>query len=436
MGELGDERLLHLGPFGFGRFRRCEKCLSPGRSQRGEFRGAEAVFNGPTQARLLAAQGDELAIDAGVGGVNRRPLVRRDVGHRAFFGMQPVVRIVGRQKEAFDAVVVGVRNRIELVRVAAGTVDRETEHIRGDVLDRVEHDLVADVGRVRAPRVGDVGRLPEEAGGDQRFDVARLEAVGVAPIDEFIAGDLFEQEAVVGPIVVEGADHVVAVLPDAVERFDDGRVIVGPPRIDVAGRVEPVAAKTLAVMGRRQQPLDQAVKRVGSRVADEFVDLLRRRRQTNEVERRAADQRGSIGRRRERQAALGELFEQERVDRRVHRVVYHSRHRQAHRCLEGPMRPVGFRERGRVGPAYRAALIVGRRPESIQARSVARCASVGREVSGGCWERSPPNFLKIRLSPTEPRTMAGPLVPPFITSGNVRRSSPARHASPPWQCQQ
>ena len=61
-------------------------------------------------------------------------------------------------------------------------------------------------------------------------------------------------------------------------------------------------------MGRRQQPLDQAVERVGSRIADEFVDLLRRRRQAHEVERRAADQRRSIGRRRERQAALGELL--------------------------------------------------------------------------------------------------------------------------------
>ena len=178
-------------------------------------------------------------------------------------------------------------------------------------------DLVADVGRVEFRRIGDVGRLPQKAGGDQRLDVARLIAVGVAPIDQLVAGDLFEQKAVVGPIVVEGADHVVAVLPDAVERLDDGRVVVGPARVDVTGRVEPVAAPALAVMRRRQQPLDQAVKRVGSRVADEFVDLLRRRRQADQVERRAANQRRPIGRRRERQAALGELFEQKRVDRRV-----------------------------------------------------------------------------------------------------------------------
>ena len=47
------------------------------------------------------------------------------------FGMQPIVRIVGGQKQPFDAVVVGVGDRIELVRVAAGAVDGQPQHVRG-----------------------------------------------------------------------------------------------------------------------------------------------------------------------------------------------------------------------------------------------------------------------------------------------------------------
>ena len=64
-----------------------------------------------------------------------------------------------------------------------------------------------------------------------------------------------------------------------------------PAGIGVAHEIHPVPRPPLAVVRRRQQPIDQPRPRVRRRVAHERVDLRRRRRQPEHVEIRAADQR-------------------------------------------------------------------------------------------------------------------------------------------------
>ena len=73
----------------------------------------------------------------------------------------------------------------------------------------------------------------------------------------------------------------------------------------------------LAVMRRRQQSVNQPLVGIRFRVIDEFVDLVARRRQSDEVEARSLDQRQLVRFQPKRQATLLQLREDEEIDRRT-----------------------------------------------------------------------------------------------------------------------
>ena len=74
-------------------------------------------------------------------------------------------------------------------------------------------------------------------------------------------------------------------------------VFVQPVRIGVPRHVEPVTPPALAIGGRGQQPIDEPRQRLWPVVRQEGVDLGRVRRQTDQVERHAADERALVRRR-------------------------------------------------------------------------------------------------------------------------------------------
>ncbi len=186
----------------------------------------------------------------------------------------------------------------------------------------------------------------------------------VALAVHLVAGDLFGEEHVVGLVGVERLDDVVAIAP-GVGAVD---VVLEAGRVGVAGDVEPVPAVALAVVRRRQQRVDQPLPRVGTRVGDEGVDLGRRRRQAEQVEIGAADQRAAIGARRRREPPAGACLLEEAVDGVVEAVTGH-RERRLHRRLERPVaaflvgdRPVferGHRRRARRGGRRGAGVPAG-----------------------------------------------------------------------------
>ena len=71
-----------------------------------------------------------------------------------------------------------------------------------------------------------------------------------------VAGDLLDDEPVVGQVAVEGVDDPVAIEPD-VPRL----VLLEAVGVGVPGRVEPVPAPALAVVRARQQAVDQPSRR-------------------------------------------------------------------------------------------------------------------------------------------------------------------------------
>ncbi len=174
------------------------------------------------------------------------------------------------------------------------------------------------------PRVAFVGVVAVEAGGD-----ARLGIVG----PHLVAGDLLLHEAVVGLVVVEGVDHVVAIAPGIGTRSS----ALKPSLSAIARQVEPVPPPALAVLRRGEQAVDHFVVGVGRVVGDEGGDLFGSRRQAGEVEGGAAQQCDLIGGRGGLDLLGFELGENELVDGIARpRRMLHGRRRLRLDLLERP----------------------------------------------------------------------------------------------------
>ena len=102
----------------------------------------------------------------------------------------------------------------------------------------------------------------------------------------------------------------------------------------------------VAVVG--QQPVDVAFVSIRRRIGDEGIDLLRRRRQTNQIEGEAAGEHRPVGLGLEREPVSLEPRQHERIDRVAHGGGDH-RHLRADRRHVRPM-PLDLRSASHPGP--------------------------------------------------------------------------------------
>ena len=126
-----------------------------------------------------------------------------------------------------------------------------------------------------------------------------------------VAGDVLLHELVVREVLVESADHVVAIAP-GVLLVEVEFVAVG---FGEAHQIEPVPGPALAIVRRDQQPVDDLFISLRGIVGKERRDLFGRGRQAGEVEGDAAQQGGLVRGRRRSDALCFQLGEEERVDR-------------------------------------------------------------------------------------------------------------------------
>jgi hypothetical protein len=251
-----------------------------------------------------------------------------------FSSLLPVVRDLGRRRERqvvapeqaaeerLEREVIALQDRVELVIVAARAAHAEAEdRVAGHV-----RDVVQDVAPL-APRVALVVLVDAQAqvaGGDGDLGVVGR---------DLVAGELLLEEAVVGLVVGERADDVVAVRP-GVGAVAVLLVAVG---FGVADEVQPVAAPALAVARVGEEALDLLLVGVGRRVLLERLELRRRGRQAVEVEAEPAQQRAAVGFRTGDQA-LGLQF---RVDEAVDLVARERIRGGRDDVLHGLERPPG-----------------------------------------------------------------------------------------------
>ena len=138
----------------------------------------------------------------------------------------------GVGEETAKGEVVALEDRVELMVVAAGALHAGSEeHVAGGVGQVVE-DVLPLAACVAV--VVFVDPVTEVAEGGERLRVAR---------EEFVARDLFLDEAVVGLVVVVGLDDVIAVAPGGRAEVVDAEAIA----VGVANQVEPRAGHALSV---------------------------------------------------------------------------------------------------------------------------------------------------------------------------------------------
>ena len=269
--------------------------------------------------RLL--DGGDLRLEAVAPGVER--LVGGQVGGGLRRRRQRHAGLDVAEDRRLQRVVVLLPDRIELVVVAARAADRQSQRALADHADDVVEVVETPLGVVllaeQHPRPG-----AQEAGGD-------LAVVGLAV--HLVAGDLLDEEPVVGHVGVERLDHVVAIAP-GIGAVD---VVLEAAGVGVAGHVEPVTPVAFAVVRRGQQRVDQPFPGVGPVVGDEALHFVGRRRQADQVEIGAAHQRAAVGAGRGDQPTRRARLLEEAIDGVVEAGVAHDRQRRLQRRLEGPV---------------------------------------------------------------------------------------------------
>ena len=269
-----------------------------------------------------------------------------------FFGELDLHQFVGAALEdAVERVVIGGRDGVVFVVVAAGALDGQAHRAARHHVNAVVNNLVreadeaaADGEETQRRQVGAFWVLSFGFWVDGvRSDFANPELRTRNPEpNKLVAGYLKLEEAVVGQVGVERVDDPVAVgVGVRVEALLAGvDVALG---VRVARDVEPVTRPALAVV-RGGEELVGEIADCRLPIADcarlrERLDFLRRRREAGEVVGQAADERARVGGWRGLQVVRLELGEDEVVHGRLRpRLVLHRRHRLLLRRHKGPVR--------------------------------------------------------------------------------------------------
>ena len=209
----------------------------------------------------------------------------------------------GGREEGEHPVVVRLRDRVELVVVAAGAVRRVRPRMASPTTLTMSSSWS---NRSITGSAGSSSIRPR-----RNRPVADGELIRVAS-GELVAGELLGEEAVVGQVVVEGVDDPVAIAPGV----GLGVVALVAVRSRRSGRRRASAAPSARRNeGWRAADRPAARRRRGARRARNAVDLRRSGRQADQVEGEPADQGPSVGLGRRAEPLLPQRPDDKAVDR-------------------------------------------------------------------------------------------------------------------------
>ena len=193
----------------------------------------------------------------------------------------PVIGIEGRLQHGAQAVIVALRDGIVLMVVATRAPDRQSHDRGAQYVDLIGDHIHAFGQRTVRRRIGAVGRHPQKPGGGQSVDRLLRSFLEAPVVNQFVAGELFSQKAVVGLVLIEGANDRVSIAPRVRTHLvgvDDAF------RIRIAGQVKPVLGPPFAVMRRREQAVDHSFVCVRAVVVGVLFHLGWRRRHADQID--------------------------------------------------------------------------------------------------------------------------------------------------------
>ena len=231
-----------------------------------------------------------------------------------------------------ERIVILSRNRIEFMIVAARAGERESQKSASGHVDLIINDVGQHlflVGVAGAPFADG-----HDAGGNH---FAWIEP-GRLIRRQNVTGDLLPDELVIRQIAVEGVYDPVAIpirLGHVRFAADAARI----ERVGVANDIEPVSAPTLAVMRQGQQAVHDFGESIRRIVREKRFDFPGRRRQANQIERRAPNQCSLVGGWRRCESIAFEFRQNEIIHRRLDPgAIFHRWHRRIFDGLKGPPR--------------------------------------------------------------------------------------------------
>ena len=154
----------------------------------------------------------------------------------------------GTEEDPRHSIIVAGGNGIVFVIVTAGTGDTERHHAGADNIDLIVDHVHVEVD---IHGFGGFGTEGQKASSDQQT-VAFCGRFRWKQVTRY----LFGEETIVGEIIVECLNDVVAVPPGMGESRVATEAVI-PVRFTIAGYVEPVPPPAFTKMRRGQQLIDQ-----------------------------------------------------------------------------------------------------------------------------------------------------------------------------------
>ncbi len=176
---------------------------------------------------------------------------------------------ISAHEDRLQPIVIDLGNRIELVIVTPRAFHRQSHGRRRHDLDRVVESLVEVAGAhlgLGKLRPACVRGTPQKACRDDGLEdfggQLLLRFISAPVVDQLVSRQLLLKEAVVGLVLIERADDVVAIAPGGASR----RVRIQDPfGVRVARQIQPMAAPAFAVMRAGEVAVDQSL--IGVRAA-------------------------------------------------------------------------------------------------------------------------------------------------------------------------
>jgi hypothetical protein len=235
-----------------------------------------AKASGPCRGRVLGRSGEKVIaitfFDARQFGL-QMSAAAMDGGIKII----AAVGLVHARKNSLKGVIIALRNRIELVIMAARTLHRaagEGLHHGGDDVIAIQVTANLAVNRIFA-NVAQRALVPRACGQkserDDGFGCIRVERV---------PGHLLFDKSCIGLIRIKRADEVIAIRPGV---FADPILIVAV-RLGKMRDIHPVARPALAITRGGQQAIHEPFVGVWRGVAFKVLDLFRSGRQAEEIE--------------------------------------------------------------------------------------------------------------------------------------------------------